>query len=64
MDEHPAKIRPLYEKVTPGPHRIYCTLPHGEKVLVGTYHLRPGSHPNLVIVPGPGGRPILGGRPE
>jgi len=32
-------------------------------VLVATYDLRPGAHPNLVVVPGPDGKPTLA-RPE
>ncbi|HET6284685.1 MAG TPA: serine/threonine-protein kinase [Polyangia bacterium] len=63
MDDHPAKIRPVYEGVAPGVHRIYCTLPGGEKHLVGSYDLRPGTRPNLAIIPGPGGKPVLA-RPE
>ena len=63
MDDQPAKIRPVYEGVAPGVHRIYCTLPGSEKQLVGTYDLRPGTRPNLAIVPGPDGKPVMA-RPE
>jgi hypothetical protein len=63
MDDHPAKIRPVYEGVAAGVHRIYCTLPGSEKQLVGTYDLRPGTRPNLAIVPGPDGKPVMA-RPE
>ena len=40
--------------------RIFCTTPGGGRVLVATYELRAGTHPNLVIVPGPDGKPTLG----
>jgi serine/threonine-protein kinase len=63
MDDQPAKIRPVYEGVAPGVHRIYCSLPGGEKHLVGSYDLRPGTRPNLAIIPGPDGKPVLA-RPE
>jgi len=64
LDDHPASIHPSYDHVEPGVHRIYCTLPlplpHGTKVPVGSYDVRPGARPNLVIVPGPDGKPALG----
>jgi hypothetical protein len=58
-DEAPA-VRPVYRSVPAGPHRIFCTMPGGARALVGAYELRPGTHPDLVIVPGPDGRPALG----
>jgi Protein kinase domain len=63
LDDRPAALRPIYQAVPTGTHRVYCTLPGGARVLVATYELRPGTHPSLVIVPGPDGRPTLG-RPE
>jgi hypothetical protein len=67
LDDHPPSIHPSYDGVAPGVHRIYCTLPlpppRGTKVLVASYNLRPGAQPNLVIVPGPDGKPALG-RPQ
>jgi hypothetical protein len=67
MDDHPPSLHPSYDEVPPGSHRIYCTLPlplpAGTKLLVASYDLRPGAHPNLVIVPGPDGRPTLA-RPQ
>jgi hypothetical protein len=60
LDQHPAKIRPSYEGVAAGQHQIFCTMPGGEKHLVGTYQVRPGTRPSLVVVPGPDGLPILG----
>jgi serine/threonine-protein kinase len=58
-DEAPA-LRPVYRSVPAGTHRIFCTMPGGSRVLVGAYQLRAGTHPDLVIVPGPDGRPVLG----
>jgi serine/threonine-protein kinase len=63
LDDRPAALRPVYATVPPGTHRIFCTLPGGARVLVATYDLRAGTHPNLVIVPGPDGKPTLA-RPE
>ena len=59
MDEHPASIHPSYDHVAPGRHRVFCTLPGGAKIFVADYDLRPGTRPNLVIVPGADGRPLL-----
>jgi serine/threonine-protein kinase len=59
MDEHPALIHPSYDHVAPGVHRVFCTLPGGAKIFVADYDLRPGTRPNLVIVPGADGRPLL-----
>jgi hypothetical protein len=46
-----------------GRHQVFCTLPGGSRELAGSYELRAGTHPDLIIVPGPDGRPTLG-RPE
>jgi hypothetical protein len=63
-DSRPSLRVSVYSNLTPGPHIIYCTLPQGGgKVKVATYDLRPGARPSLIIVRGPGGRPILS-RPE
>jgi tRNA A-37 threonylcarbamoyl transferase component Bud32 len=64
LDGHPPSLRASYDNLAAGPHEIFCTLPQGGgKVHVATYDLRPGTRPNLIIVPGPEGRPVLG-RPE
>ncbi|HXI55048.1 MAG TPA: serine/threonine-protein kinase [Polyangia bacterium] len=63
VDEQPAKVRPVYEQLAAGPHKIFCTLPGGAKHLAGTYQLLPGTRPNLVVIPGPDGVPILA-RPQ
>ena len=63
VDEQPAKIRPVYDHIAPGPHKIFCTMPGGAKHLAGTYQLLPGTRPNLVVVPGPDGAPVLA-RPQ
>jgi serine/threonine-protein kinase len=41
----------------------FCSPSLGERVLAGTYELRAGTHPDLIIVRGADGRPTLG-RPE
>jgi hypothetical protein len=38
-------------------------MPGGAKHLAGTYELLPGTRPNLVVVPGPDGTPVLA-RPQ
>jgi serine/threonine-protein kinase len=63
VDQQPAKIRPVYEHIAPGSHQIFCTMPGGAKHLAGTYELLPGTRPNLVVVPGPDGTPVLA-RPQ
>jgi serine/threonine-protein kinase len=63
VDEQPAKVRPVYEQLAAGSHKIFCTLPGGAKHLAGTYQLLPGTRPNLVVIPGPDGVPILA-RPQ
>jgi len=63
VDEQPAKIRPVYDHIAPGSHKIFCTMPGGAKHLAGTYELLPGTRPNLVVVPGPDGAPVLA-RPQ
>jgi hypothetical protein len=63
LDGRPPALRPIYEGVAVGAHAVYCTLPGGERVLAGTYELRAGTHPDLIILPGPDGRPTLG-RPQ
>jgi hypothetical protein len=63
LDERPPALRPIYEGVDAGTHTIYCTLPGGERVRVGTFELRAGTHPDLIVVRGADGRPTLG-RPE
>ena len=62
-DRPPGAIRPIYEDVAVGRHEIFCTLPGGERMLAGTYELRAGTHPDLIVLPGPDGRPTLG-RPQ
>jgi hypothetical protein len=63
LDDRPPALRPIYEGVAVGRHDVYCTPPGGARVLAGTYELRAGTHPDLVILPGPDGRPTLG-RPQ
>jgi hypothetical protein len=63
LDGRPPALRPIYEGVAVGAHAVYCTLPGGDRVLAGTYELRAGTHPDLIILPGPDGRPTLG-RPQ
>jgi serine/threonine-protein kinase len=63
LDERPAAIRPIYEGVPVGRHDVFCTLPGGGRVRAGTYELRAGTHPDLIVLPGPDGRPTLG-RPQ
>jgi hypothetical protein len=60
LDDRPAALQPVYDRVPAGAHRIFCTPPGGLRALVAVYELRAGTHPSLVIVPGPGGRPTLG----
>jgi hypothetical protein len=50
----------VYRSLPAGVHHIFCTMPGGTRVEVGSYDLRASTHPNLVIVPGPDGRPALG----
>ncbi|HVZ71090.1 MAG TPA: serine/threonine-protein kinase [Polyangia bacterium] len=63
LDDRPAALRPIYEGVPVGSHQIFCTLPGAPRVLAGTYELRAGTHPNVIVVPGADGRPTLA-RPE
>jgi hypothetical protein len=63
LDERPPALRPIYEGVPVGRHEVFCTLPDGGRVLAGTYDLRAGTHPDLIVLPGPDGRPTLG-RPQ
>jgi serine/threonine-protein kinase len=63
LDDRPPALRPIYESVAVGRHDVFCTLPDGERVLAGTYELRAGTHPDLIVLPGPDGRPTLG-RPQ
>jgi hypothetical protein len=63
LDERPPALRPIYQGVEVGTHTIHCTLPGGERVRVGTFELRAGTHPDLIVVRGADGRPTLG-RPE
>src|SRR5262249_6432713 len=63
IDDPPPAIRPIYEGVAVRQHDVFCTLPGGERVLAGTYELRAGTHPDLIVLPGPNGRPTLG-RPQ
>jgi serine/threonine-protein kinase len=60
LDDRPPALRPIYEAVPVGSHEVYCTLPGGDRVLAGTYELRVGTHPDLIVLPGPDGRPTLG----
>ncbi len=63
LDEHPPSLRASYNNLIPGRHEIFCTLPQGGgRVHVGTYNLRPGTRPSLIVVRGPNGRPSLGRR--
>jgi hypothetical protein len=63
LDERPPALRPIYEGVAVGHHEISCTLPDGRRLLAGTYELRAGTHPDLIVLPGADGRPTLG-RPQ
>jgi serine/threonine-protein kinase len=63
LDDRAPALRPIYQGVSVGRHQVYCTLPDGSRALAGSYELRAGTHPDLIIVPGPDGRPTLG-RPE
>jgi serine/threonine-protein kinase len=63
LDDRAGGLRPVYEHVPAGPHRIFCTVPGGARQLAGSYELRAGTRPSLVIVPGPDGKPALA-RPE
>ena len=63
MDDQPASIHPFYDRVSPGRHHLYCTLPGRSRSFVADYDLRAGARPNLVIVPGADGTPVLS-RPE
>jgi serine/threonine-protein kinase len=63
LDDRPPALRPIYEGVSVGTHQIYCTVPGAPRVLAGTYELRAGTHPNVIVVPGADGRPTLA-RPE
>ncbi len=59
VDDRPASIHPSYDHLAPGVHHLFCTLPGGAKVFVANYDLRAGTRPNLVIVPGADGHPLL-----
>jgi serine/threonine-protein kinase len=63
LDDRAPALRPIYQGVSVGPHKIFCTIPGRGRELAGTYELRAGTHPDLVIVPGLDGRPTLA-RPE
>ncbi len=63
LDDRPPALRPIYEGVSVGLHQVYCTPPGGARALAGTYELRAGTHPNVIVVPGADGRPTLV-RPE
>jgi serine/threonine-protein kinase len=63
LDDRTPALRPIYQGVPVGAHKVYCTVPGRGRELAGTYELRAGTHPDLVIVPGPDGRPTLA-RPE
>jgi hypothetical protein len=63
LDDRAPALRPIYEGVSVGRHDVYCTPPGGARVLAGTYELRAGTHPDLIVLPGPDGRPTLG-RPQ
>ncbi|HTA18589.1 MAG TPA: serine/threonine-protein kinase [Polyangia bacterium] len=63
LDERPAALRPIYEGVSAGTHQIYCTMPGGPRVRVGTFELRASTHPDVIIVRGADGAPVLG-RPQ
>jgi len=61
LDAHPPSLRANYSGLNPGAHEIYCTLPQGgPKLHVGTYDLPAGARANVVIIPGPDGRPTIG----
>jgi eukaryotic-like serine/threonine-protein kinase len=60
LDDGAPALRAVYHAVPAGTHRIFCTLSDGKRALVAVYDLRPGTHPNLVVVPGPDGKPALG----
>jgi Protein kinase domain len=63
LDERAAALRPIYEGVSAGTHQIYCTMPGGQRVRVGTFDLRASTHPDVIIVRGADGAPVLG-RPQ
>ncbi|HSZ82612.1 MAG TPA: serine/threonine-protein kinase [Polyangia bacterium] len=63
LDERPAALRPIYEGVSAGTHQISCTMPGGQRVRVGTFELRASTHPDVIILRGADGAPILG-RPQ
>jgi hypothetical protein len=63
LDDRPAALRPIYQGVPVGPHEIFCTIPGRGRELAGTYELRAGTHPDLIVVPGPDGHPTLA-RPQ
>jgi eukaryotic-like serine/threonine-protein kinase len=63
LDERPAALRPIYEGVSAGTHQIYCTMPGGPRIPVGTFELRASTHPDIIIVRGADGAPALG-RPQ
>ncbi|HEX4404780.1 MAG TPA: serine/threonine-protein kinase [Polyangia bacterium] len=63
LDERAAALRPIYEGVSAGAHQIYCTMPGGQRVRVGTFELRASTHPDVIILRGADGAPILG-RPQ
>ena len=63
LDDRAPALRPIYEGVAVGRHEVFCTLPGGDRLLAGTYDLRAGTHPDLIVLPGTDGRPKLG-RPQ
>jgi eukaryotic-like serine/threonine-protein kinase len=63
LDDRAPALRPIYAGVSVGPHEVFCTLPGGTRERAGTYELHAGTHPDLVIVPGPDGHPMLS-RPQ
>jgi hypothetical protein len=63
LDDRPPALRPIYEHVPIGAHQISCTMPGGLRVPVARYELRAATHPDLIILRGDDGRPMLG-RPQ
>jgi len=59
VDEGLPSLHPSFEALAAGTHVIYCTVPGKERILVGRYELRPGTHPNLIVVPDERGQPVL-----
>jgi hypothetical protein len=62
LDDGPARVSPAtYEAVKAGVHRIYCTMPGGDRLLVGNHRIGParGGGPFKILVRKVGDKPAI-----